>query len=116
MLLGVVADVHSTMNEDLDMLVCACYLGVYCVFHPSCLVCLSAPNTDADVVVVHLSQPEINTALRHLCFLAGTSDIALQHTAVKPGGFMLEDTFLLVAATNNLDGGALVRVDCWYRL
>ena len=29
---------------------------------------------------------------------AGKSDIALQHTAVEPGGFVSEDTFLLVEA------------------
>ena len=33
---------------------------------------------------------------------AGKSDIALQHTIVEPGGFVLEDTFFLVEAMKDL--------------
>lgn len=98
------------MNAYLDMLLCACYLSVYHVFTPHAWSACQHP-LQFDVVVVHSSLPAINIALRHLYLLVGTSDIALQHTAVEPGGFMLEDTFLLVAATNNLDGGASVRAN-----
>ena len=42
---------------------------------------------------------------------AGKSDIALQHTIVKPGGFMLEDTFLLVEVKKDLSPGALVQTN-----
>jgi hypothetical protein len=42
---------------------------------------------------------------------AGKSDIALQHTYVEPGGFMLEDTFLLVEAKKDLSQGALVQTN-----
>ncbi|KAL0034281.1 hypothetical protein WJX77_006971 [Trebouxia sp. C0004] len=40
--------------------------------------------------------------------ITGKSDIALQHTnIVEPGGFILEDTFLLVEAKKDLSPGAL---------
>ena len=42
---------------------------------------------------------------------AGKSDIALQHAIVEPGGFMLEDTFLLVEAKKDLSAGALVHTN-----
>ncbi len=43
-----------------------------------------------------------------MLLFAGKSDIALQHTIVVPGGFMLEDTFLLVEAKKDLSTEALV--------
>ena len=46
----------------------------------------------------------------HHTLFAGKSDIALQHTAVEPGGFVLEDTFLLVEAKKDLSTEALVQI------
>ena len=45
-----------------------------------------------------------------ITLFAGKSDIALQHTAVEPGGFILEDTFLLVEAKKDLSTEALVQI------
>lgn len=47
----------------------------------------------------------------HRTLFAGKSDIALQHTAVEPGGFVLEDTFLLVEANKDLSTEALVHIN-----
>lgn len=44
----------------------------------------------------HPTQARIVRGIIHHTLFAGKSDIALQHTAVEPGGFILEDTFLLV--------------------
>ncbi len=35
----------------------------------------------------------------------------MQHTYIEPGGFMLEDTFLLVEAKKDLSQGALVETN-----
>ncbi|KAL0052839.1 hypothetical protein WJX82_008452 [Trebouxia sp. C0006] len=43
----------------------------------------------------------------HRIEITGKPDIALQHTAVEPGGFILEDTFLLVEAKKDLSTEAL---------
>ena len=47
----------------------------------------------------------------HHTLFAGKSDIALQHTAVEPGGFVSEDTFLLVEAKKDLSTEALVQIN-----
>ena len=44
-----------------------------------------------------------------LLLLAGKSYVALQHTAIVPGGFMMEDAFLLVEAKRDLGKEALVQ-------
>ena len=46
----------------------------------------------------------------HHTLFAGKSDIALQHTVVEPGGFVLEDTFLLVEAKKDLSTEILVQI------
>jgi len=47
-----------------------------------------------------------------LLLFAGKSDIALQHTNVKPvGGYTLQETFLLVEAKKDLGLGALVHTN-----
>ncbi|KAL0052337.1 hypothetical protein WJX82_000522 [Trebouxia sp. C0006] len=43
----------------------------------------------------------------HRVLITSKSDIAMQHTYIEPGGFMLEDTFLLVEAKKDLSQGAL---------
>ena len=48
--------------------------------------------------------------IAHHTLFAGKSDIALQHTA-EPGGFVLEDTFLLVGAKKDLSTAALVQIN-----
>ena len=49
--------------------------------------------------------------IAHRTLFAGKSDIALQHTAVEPGGFVLEDTFLLVEAKKDLSTAALLQIN-----
>jgi hypothetical protein len=42
---------------------------------------------------------------------AGKPHIVLQHTNVEPGGFMLEDTLLLIEAMKDLSPEALVQTN-----
>lgn len=58
----------------------------------------------------HPTQARIVRGIIHHTLFAGKSDIALQHTAVEPGGFILEDTFLLVEAKKDLSTEALVHI------
>ena len=51
---------------------------------------------------------------KELLLFAGKSDIALQHAMVHPGGFMLEDTLLLVEAKTSLSQEALVMASFIY--
>lgn len=100
-----------------------------CNSEPACLVCLSALKQDyrswhppaylrnlsvrcpLDITAVkgrRDSPLQSNCLEAFLLLPAGNADIALQHSAVKPGGFMLEATLLLVEAKKDLSQEALV--------
>ena len=93
-------------------------MPVFLALHlsPVCLACLLANTQSRFAGVVWHSSPTPVKIVRgkELLLFAGKSDIALQHAMIHPGGFMLEDTFLLVGAKTNLSREPLVMASLAY--
>lgn len=93
------------LHYKLDMLAHACCLDIAYAWS----AIWQAPNHTFVVLwSTHHTHTRQKCLEASLLLFAGNSDIALQHAMVHPGGFMLEDTLLLVEAKTDLSQEALV--------